>query len=557
MDFDDRIIFGDDGSTGADIAWGWISSQRWDGWSVDENSVRADARQAGNQSPVIFAFIPRRNADDLRTQLIDVKAALATLDKRGVPNTPEGMEARAAMETTRQTAEGKIRELLEDAFSGVRVFQGGGNEILGNNLTDMVMEAAQNALQRLFPSFHLGDHVGWAKVLERAQKGAPDALKAVGDEGEVGKNPVCKAILGFIAGGKKGIDIRKHFEGSPYGWSGDAVDGGLMVLLVAGLIRAENELGKPQDSKELERKTIGKLTFKVESTTVTAAQRIQIRKLLQKLDVANVKSGEELAHIPSFLVAAQSLAARAGGEAPKPLPPDTQALNNIRLTAGNEQLIALYNQIDEIGPALDAWADLAERIEQRWPAWKTVRQLTHAAQGLPEAEVYTAQVNHIEEQRLLLAEPDLVPPLSQVLTQTLRGELNRLQGAYTERHQKGMAQLEADEHWQQLEPEQRHDLLAEQRLTAKDAPRVELADTAHILTTLEQLSLPAFADRVAALDGRFEAVLARATELLEPQAQFISLPRQTLKTQADIDAWLATTRNQLESALQQGPVIIG
>lgn len=528
-----------------------------DGWSIDENSVRADARQAGNQSPVIFAFIPRRSADDLRTQLIDVKAALSTLDKRGVPNTPEGMEARAAMETTRQTAEGKIRELLEEAFSGVRVFQGGGNEILGNSLPDMVMEAAQNALQRLYPSFHLGDHLGWAKVLERAQKGAPDALKAVGDDGEAGKNPVCKAILAFIAGGKKGIDVRKHFEGAPYGWSGDAVDGGLMVLLVAGLIRAENELGKPQESKDLERKAIGKLTFKVESTTVTAAQRIQIRKLLQKLDIANVKSGEELAHIPNFLATARHLATQAGGEAPRPPQPDCQTLESIRLTAGNEQLIALYNQAEELSQAIDEWKDLAERIGQRWPAWNILKQLTQAAQGLPEAEVYTAQVKHIEEQRQLLDEPDLIPPLTQELTQTLRQELNRLQAGYAERHQKGMARLEADQHWQQLEPEQRNSLLAEQRLTAKDAPRVELADTAQILATLQALTLPAFADRVAALEGRFDAVLARATELLEPQAQFISLHRQTLKSQADIDAWLAATKTQLEAALQQGPVIIG
>ena len=120
-----------------------------------------------------------------------------------------------------------------------------------------------------------------------------------------------------------------------------------------------------------------------------------------------------------------------------------------------------------------------------------------------------------------------------------------------------MARLEADQHWQQLEPEQRNSLLAEQRLTAKDAPRVELADTGQILATLQALTLPAFADRVAALEARFDAVLARATELLEPQAQFISLHRQTLKSQADIDAWLATTKSQLEAALQQGPVIIG
>lgn len=175
-----------------------------DGWSIDENSVRADALQAGNQSPTVYAFIPKRSADDLRYYLIDYKAASATLDKRGVPSGPEGTEARAAMETTKQTAEGKINELLEEAFFGARVFQGGGNEILGNDLQDMVLEAAGNSLKRLFPQFLIADHAGWSKVYAKAQKGAPDALKGVGDDGEPGKNPVCKTVLGYIAGGKKG-----------------------------------------------------------------------------------------------------------------------------------------------------------------------------------------------------------------------------------------------------------------------------------------------------------------------------------------------------------------
>ena len=150
-----------------------------DGWSIDENSVRADALQAGNQSPTVFVFIPKRSADDLRHYLIDYKAASATLDKRGVPNTPEGTEARAAMETTKQTAEGKINELLEEAFSGARVFQGGGNEIAGNDLQEMVLDAADNALKRLYPQFPVADHAGWSKVYDKARKGAPDALKAV------------------------------------------------------------------------------------------------------------------------------------------------------------------------------------------------------------------------------------------------------------------------------------------------------------------------------------------------------------------------------------------
>ncbi|HEX7021354.1 MAG TPA: BREX system P-loop protein BrxC, partial [Trueperaceae bacterium] len=196
-----------------------------DGWSTDDNSVRVDARQAGNQSPTVFVFIPKRSADDLRHHLIDFKAASATLEKRGVPNTPEGTEARAAMETAKQAAAAKIKELLDEAFSGARVFQGGGNEIVGNDLQSMILEASQNALQRLYPQFHLADHPAWDKVYAKAKQGSPDALKAVGDDGEPAKNPVCKAILAHIAGGKKGIDIRKHFEGATYGWSGDAVDG--------------------------------------------------------------------------------------------------------------------------------------------------------------------------------------------------------------------------------------------------------------------------------------------------------------------------------------------
>ncbi|MCL5280647.1 MAG: BREX system P-loop protein BrxC, partial [Planctomycetes bacterium] len=216
-----------------------------DGWSIDENSVRADARQAGNQSPTVFVYIPKRSADDLRHYLIDYKAANATLERRGVPKGPEGTEARAAMETTKQTADGKIREFLDDAFSGARVFQGGGNEIVGNDLQSTVLEAAGNALQRLYPQFHLADHPGWEKVYTKAKQGAPDALKAVGYDGEPAKNPVCKAILAFIAGGKKGADIRTHFEEADYGWSRDAVDGGLQVLLNAGLIRAQDEQTSP------------------------------------------------------------------------------------------------------------------------------------------------------------------------------------------------------------------------------------------------------------------------------------------------------------------------
>lgn len=526
-----------------------------DGWSIDENSVRADARQAGNQSPTVFVYVPKRSADDLRHYLIDFKAASATLDKRGVPNTPEGTEARSAMETTKQAAESKIRELLQEAYSGARVFQGGGNEILGTDLQEMTLEAATNALQRLYPQFHIADHTGWTKVYDKAQKGAPDALKSVGDEGEPAKNPVCKAILAYIAGGKKGIDIRKNFEGATYGWPGDAVDGGLQVLLVAGLVRAQDEKGQTIDPKDLERKVIGKTMFKVESATVSAAQRIQVRKVLQKVGLT-AKQGEELAYVPQFLVSAQELANRAGGDAPRPSRPATAGLEEIRLTAGNEQLLALYNQRDELSAAIDTWTSLAERIDKRLPAWNTLKRLMTQAHGLPGADVLVAQVTHIEQQRQLLEEPDPVNPLVASLTQLLRDELNRLHAEYQTRHKNGLARLDADTNWKLLEPEQRNSLLAVQKLTLTDAPKVQVANTDEVLATVDRLSLGSFADRVAAIDSRFDAVLVAAAELMEPKAQFVKLPNRTIKTNEDIEAWLLDAKQTIAEALKKGPVIL-
>jgi len=526
-----------------------------DGWSSDENSVRADARQAGHSSPTIFVFIPKRSADDLRHHLIDYKAATATLDKRGTPNTPEGTEAKAAMETTKQTAEGKIRELLSDAFSGARVFQGGGHEILGNDLQEMVLEAANNALQRLYPQFHNADHSGWHKTYEKAQKGAPDALKAVGDDGEPVKNSVCKAILAFIAGGKKGLDIRTQFEGSPYGWSRDAIDGGLQVLLVAGLIRAQDDRGQAIEPSALERKSIGKTLFKVESATVTTLQRIQIRKLLQKVALS-AKQGEELAHIPTFLKKVNELADSAGGEAPKPERPDTRFLDDIRLTAGNEQLLSIYNRRDELTHSLERWTTLAEQIQQRWPDWMVLKRLVNHAAGLDAADVYRAQIKTIEQQRQLLADPDPITPLITRLTQALRDMLNTLDQDYQTRHAQGMQRLAADGNWQPLEPEQRNQLLAEQHLTLADQPKVAVQSTDEVLNTLEACSLSMFADRVAALPSRFDNVAVSAAELCEPEIQFIHVPRRTLKTDADIDAWAEDVKQQLKAALPDGPISV-
>jgi len=524
-----------------------------DGWSVDENSVRADSRQARNQSPTIYVYIPKRSADDLRHQLIEYKAAHATLDLKGVPNTPEGTEARAAMQTTCQSADRSITMYLDEILSSARVFQSGGNEIVGSSLQEMVCEAAKNSLQRLYPQFSTGDHPGWAKVYARAKEGSPDALRAVSDDGEPEKNLVCKAILGFIAAGKRGADIRKEFEASPYGWPRDAVDGGLQVLLVAGLVRAQEERGQAIDPKELDRRAIGKTMFKVESATVTTLQRIQIRKLFQKIGV-QAKSNEELSNVSEFLRVMKGLAERAGGDAPRPFGPDTGSLDEIRRTAGNEQLLLIFNRREELGQAIETWNKTADRIDVRLPSWNTLKRLAKHAAGVPDAEVILTQVRHIEEHRQLLAEPDLIEPLVSRFTQILREELNRLDGAYGSAYDMGLKKLEADGNWTCLDGEQHSRLLQEADLTAEARPRVDVSSTDGVLNTLDAISRSSFADRVAALSGRFDKVIVQAAKLLEPEVQFLHVPSRTLKTVEEVEDWVDEVKEQLMSALEKGPV---
>jgi hypothetical protein len=162
----------------------------------------------------------------------------------------------------------------------------------------------------------------------------------------------------------------------------------------------------------------------------------------------------------------------------------------------------------------------------------------------------------LEQQRQLLEDPDPITPLVASLTQLLRDELNRLHDEYQARHQNGMTRLGADSNWQQLEPEQRNNLLTTQKLTLAEAPKVQVSNTDEVLATVDSLSLSSFADRVAAIDSRFDAVLIAAAELMEPKAQFVKLPSRTIKSDAEIVAWLNDARQAIEQALKNGPVIL-
>ena len=527
-----------------------------DGWEEEEKAVLADARAAGNVSPTIYVYLPRRSGDELRKTLANLRAATATRHVRGVPETAEGEEARNAMQTTETTAERRLNVLLDEAFTGARVFQGGGQEVVAGSLFDAVKEAAESALVRLYLKFDDADHVGWSKVIERARKGSEAALEVVDYQGDVDKHPVTSALIKFVAVGKKGSDVRKQFEEPEYGWPRDAIDGATYALLATGHLRATDGGGKILDAKTLDRAKLTQTHFRIESTTVTTVQRIQLRKLLVDVGVS-CNAGEELPAMPEFFRVMVELAESAGGDSPRPERPSTVDLEELVSFAGNEQLVAVHAKRDELLQHAEDWRATATAIQSRIGCWLTLESLLQQTGSLGEATDLQAQADAILDGRLLLADPNPISGLLDQLTQLLRDTLIKAHDAYQAEFDRGGERLAADANWEQLTPEQRHAQRSMQRVTK--VPEIKTGTTHDVLTSLRSNPLATWADRTAALPTRFDAILREAAELVLPDPVFLKVKGATVTSAEELEIWLETVREEVKEALDKAdgaPVVI-
>ena len=226
--------------------------------------------------------------------------------------------------------------------------------------------------------------------------------------------------------------------------------------------------------------TTGFSFFKIESTNITTVQRIQIRKLLQKMKIS-VKQGEEQAGVSVFLEKMKELNKRAGGEPPRPEIPDSSLLEEIRLSAGNEQLLAVYNAREQLSQFIERWRELGDNIEKRLPSWIQLTRLADHARGLNETKMIITQVNHIEKERQLLDETDLIEPLLKNLTQLLRKEVNTINDEFETFWEQGNSLLKEDENWQQLDPDQKNKLRLDQQLVEVNKPKISVESTKSVL----------------------------------------------------------------------------
>lgn len=525
-----------------------------DEWSVSEKTAREEARAAGPEDPVVHVFLHRRNADALKRAIASYEAATEVLQGRPVPTTNEGLEARAAIESRQRGARSNLDATIGAVIRSARVLQGGGAEVAEGPLRAMVQTAAETSLHRLYPQFEAGDNPRWELAFKRAREGGGDPLKAVGYSGDAEKHPVCARIVSYVgAAGKLGRDVRGEFGGPPYGWPPDTINGALVVLLAAGVLRAEIN-GQPAGVKDVDRTKIGVTAFRTETVVLRTPQLLKVRGLFRDAGL-DVRSKEELQGAGEFLRLMEELADSAGGAAPLPAPPDKSNLQELRSLGGNELLVGLYEADDRLRADMAAWREAAKKTKDRVPRWERLRRLLDQARPLSESATLREQADAVYEGRALLEEPDPVPPLLSEVADLLRGAVTEAHRRYSEAFDAGVRGLEGSSAWRSLDEREQDRILRANNLARRGEPR--LGNDAAVLDSLNGTSLSEWEDLIDALPERFARALREATEKVEPQTIRIRAPSASLRTAEEVDDYLEGLKAEILQHIDEGrPVIL-
>jgi hypothetical protein len=523
----------------------------YNGWESTLRQVATDIAALPDIDATIHLLIERNaaDADRLEEALRQRLAAQTVIDQRGAPSTTEGEQAQKGLAARVSAADRTVKEISEATVRDAKVFLSGGAEQSGTYLKDRLHTAAQSALIRLYPHFDTGDDPGWERVVKAAQGGQADALKHVGHNGTPETNPVCHTILSRLGAGRKGKELRDEFEGPPYGWPQDAVDGALLVLDHADLIRTLGEDGKEVALRTLPRQKLSLCRFQRESDTVTIVHRRAIRELGLAVGI-NVPPDEEGEKLSDILRKLRDVAASAGSDPPAPAAPLTPDLDAIEAEHGNLRLIEAASRKQALIDAYKTWEAARQAIAARLPGWRTTMRLVELG-----AHGQQAAMDDIRSRRRLLEEPDPIPPLRQDAAAELRARLNAALDAYDAAMAKAEADLKADANWTnpKITADDRRAIRERNGLLPLKRPAV--ASPEDIVAALTTRNLEGWAALTRGVPAGVQAALDEAAERLQPEVQAITLPAAGTITDAGaLDAWLGRVRDAIAGALLNGPV---
>jgi hypothetical protein len=527
-----------------------------DGWSTPENAVKADAAAAGLNDPVVYLFLPKRNADEIDRALATIAAATEVLQSRSA-GTDEAREAKRGVEARKGSAEDRLTTLVQGVLQDAIVYQGGGNAIAAASLKEAVMRAAEASVTRLYPRFEDADSASWSTALKRALEGSTTALEAVGFSGEPRAHPVCGAILAHLGSGKKGNEVVKHFGAPEYGWPKDAVNAALVVLLANEIVTARGADGIEQSARQLTEAKIGVTRFEAAAGRAPSPdEKLAVRGLCAELKVTcvpgdEVSTGAELVHELIRLIKS------TGGDAPLPESPSVADCEELLTIPASERVIELAAMNRELRAAIPAWKLEARKAEERTASWAAVLRLAEHTGELVEAAEARTQLDALRSNRSLLADPDPLAPIRQSLVKAVRDALTAARSSLSEARAAARATLAASSGWVDLDPDRQSAIVARHRLS--EPTEYDVGTDAGLLAALEAASLRSWDDQRRAVPGSLEEALLELAQTAEPERKVtrVQLPPATLKAPAEVDEYLARVKELLDAAVADGTAVVG
>jgi len=518
-----------------------------DGWQENEAIVLNEIRSEGQDVPLTYMYVKKLRDADLRSEIIKFLSAKDTIDTKGLPNTPEGQQAKKGMETRKNNALIAIQDIIDKIYDESMVYLAGGTEVNTGTLRENIESALNSIADRQFPDFKSkADYKDWDKALRKAQEGDTEALKKINFNGDVKDHPASVDILRFIGNGSKtGRDIRNHFIKSPYGWSQDAIDTIIIALKNSALISTAEANLKPA--------SINAATFRKEVHTISAAEKIMLRKIYQDAGIS-CKPNEELVTSKNFLSTLKQLAESISGDAPLPEPINLQFIKDIENLDGNERLRRILDEQTDLTSKLSEWQKKEIISRARLPLWTLLVELEERAPATDEAENILREIDAIRIDRLLFHEPGLMEPLLVKISNFLKELLNEAKKRFLDVYQKGMVELQGNEYFKKLTPEQKHAILQKYQLLSK--PEVKELDAKGINNELKHTSLDQWQTKISALPEQFRAALEEAMKIAVPDAKSYRLPKQTISSKRELDDYLGKVKQDIQTLLDSGKSVI-
>lgn len=551
-----RVAFGDaEPKVQDDEIPVWVQT----GWETTDNQVAERARAAGVNGSTVYVFIPRALHGELGDALKTAEAADRTVNRVAPPKTEEGVAARASIKTRGDLARSAVAAHVTEILKQARVYLAGGAEVsepaASPTLVASLAEAVQRAILRMYPEFSVADSAAWPRVLKLASEGNPTPLSAVGHHGEADTHPVAKSVLGHLGkAGKRGQDVRRYFGAKPYGWPGDAIDGALLALTAAGKVEAKHN-GNVVLAKAIPQNSLGSVDFRPQDIVISIDQKLAMRSLAQEL--GHKLQGRDDMELPRLVLGSLlDLAAQAGGPAPLPAAPSVERIRDLELKAGNEQFADAADAKDELSGLAKDWKALAALAPVRQAEWALAGRLANHAASLDIHAAASAALEAISTGRLALASPDPIAPVIDDLADALRVALQVQVALFEQARVDAIKGLEEQMTWQQLDADERDQILRAERLG--DGAIVKVGTPHEIDASLGATPLHDWPLKTMAVPNQAASALVRAAALSAKDDPPVRLTHvaAVIHDKPELDAYLERLRADVQPLLDEHKTVV-